>query len=249
MAILFLEDWSKYPNAIIDYQTDNQTALDMAALYKKMGVENHAFILALHDPMLQGVDPFDENISQENIVRVSRECRVNPWYVFRSIAKIPPASGAEAIQFRLNRANTALFWLFFNHITTLLIQPRQTGKSVSSDILMTTLMALMVINTKMNLLTKDDSLRVANVTRLKDIYQELPKYLQLKNRSDTNNTEKITINALGNTYTTSVAQPSIKGALKLGRGMTIAINHIDEIAFIKNIEHTLPALLAASGKH
>jgi hypothetical protein len=49
-------------------------------------------------------------------------------------------------------------------------------------------------------------------------------------------------------YSSNVAQSSVKAALNLGRGMTNAINHIDEIAFINNIEHTLPALLAATGK-
>ena len=212
-----------------------------------MGVANHTYMLALHNPSLIGVDPFDPDLTKEQIVAMSEECKINPWYFFREMARGPAASGSEPIRFRINRANLALIWLFFNHITTMLIQARQTGKSFSTDMLMTCLMSVVTMNTKFNLLTKDDGLRVANVTRLKDIYNELPQWLQLKNRSDTNNTEKITVNALGNVYTTSVAQPSVKGALKLGRGMTIAINHIDEIAFIKNIAHTLPALLASGG--
>jgi hypothetical protein len=247
--ILFLEDWDLEENAsaIVHTQTTNQSFLDLSVLLRTMGIKNHTFFLALHNPALVGVDPYDPNLTQEQIVSIVEECKLNPWYFFREIARGPAASGSEPIRFRINRANLALIWLFFNHITTLLIQARQTGKSFSTDMLMTCLKSVVVMNTKFNLLTKDDALRVANVTRLKDIYNELPYYLQLKDRSDTNNTEKITVNALGNVYTTSVAQPSIKGALKLGRGMTIAINHIDEIAFIKNISHTLPALLASGG--
>lgn len=245
--ILFKKDWDEYPNAIVDLETTNKTFLDLSLLFRDMGISNYEFPLALHNPELQGVDPYNPNISKEHIIMIVDECRENPWYFFREIARLPASSGTESIRFRANRGNIAMYWLFFNHITQLDIMPRQTGKSVNADVLMTCLMSVTTMNTKFNLLTKDDGLRTANVTRLKEIYQELPFYLQLKTRQDTNNTEKITINALGNIYTTSVAQPSIKGALKLGRGLTIAINHIDEIAFIKNIDITLPALLAASG--
>jgi len=245
--ILFKNDWLKFPSAIIDYKTTNTSALELAALYKRMGIDNHAFILALHDPSLQGINPHDPKLSSELKAAIVIECRDNPWYFFREVAMLPASSGVDPIRFQLNRGNISLFWLFYNHVSTLLIQPRQTGKSASTDVLMTHLMGVGTTNANFNLLTKDDSLRVANVTRLKEIYQELPEYLQLKTRGDTNNTEKITINALGNTYTTSVAQSSPKAALNLGRGMTIAINHIDEPAFIKNIDVTLPALLASGG--
>jgi len=216
-------------------------------LLKRMGIKNHLFILALHDPDLQGVNPFSPDLTMEQKVKIAHECRHNPWYAIREVIRLPASSGTEPLRYRLNRFNVAQMWLYFNHVTTLGIAPRQTGKSVASDVLMTILMSFMTVNTKMMLLTKDDSLRVGNVTRLKDIYKELPDFLQLKDRTDTNNTEKITINALNNVYTTSVAQPSTKGALKLGRGATIQNVHIDEAAFIKNIDITLPALLAATG--
>ena len=244
--ILFQDDWSKYPDAIMDTKTTNKSAMDLALLFKEMGIANYGFILALHNTLLQGVDPYDENITKEQIVMIADECRDNPWYFFREVCYVPPASGTDPIKYRLNRGNVSMFWLFFNHITTFLMQPRQTGKSLGMDVIMTYLMGLGTVNTKFNLLTKDDALRVVNVTRLKDVYNELPSYLQLKNKSDTNNTEKITVNALGNVYTTNVGQPSVKGALKLGRGNTIAINTCDEIVFIPNIDKTLPALLAAS---
>jgi len=212
-----------------------------------MGVENNTFLLALHDVTLKGIDPYSKNLTEEQIVRIATECKINPWYFFREVARAPAMAGNVAPMFKANRGNIAMFWLFFNHITTLTIMPRQTGKSFSTDMLMTLLMRVMVSNTNLNLLTKDDDLRVKNIQRLKDIADELPFYMQLKQRGDTNNTEKITINRIGNTYTSSVAQSSPKAALNVGRGSTFAINHIDEIAFVKNIDITLPALLASSG--
>lgn len=246
--LLFKNDWiKKHPTTIAHMNTSNKSFLRYSKLLKKMGVKNHLFPLALINPELSDVDPYDPNLTKREIGMIVRECKMNPWYAFREVVRLPPASGADPVKLEANRGNIALFWLFFNHITTLLIQPRQTGKSVSTDTLMVVLLTMLTINTDYNLLTKDDSLRVKNIQRLKDIISELPPYFQLRCKTDTNNTEKITLNRLGNTYVSNVSQASPKAALKVGRGMTLAINHVDEIAFINNVDITLPAMLAAAG--
>ena len=244
--ILYKNDWLKFPSAIVDLTTTNISYIRLAGVYKAMNIDNHSFCLALHNPLLQGIDPHSNKLTQEQIMMIAVECNENPWYFFREVIKVPAVAGPENIPFRANRQNIALFWLFFNHITQLVIAPRQTGKSLSTDSIMVYLLSVATLNTEFNLLTKDDDLRVKNVKRIKDLIDGLPYYLKFKTKRDTNNTEKITLERLGNTYNTTVAQASPKAALNLGRGMTIAINHVDEIAFIKNIDITLPALLAAS---
>lgn len=244
--ILFLEDWNiKHPSAIADINTKNVSWLRTAKLYQAMGVKNYAFMLALHNPMLQNVDPFDPNLTQEQIIAVVVEAKENPWYFFRELLRVS-AQGSEAIRIRANRYNISLWWLFFNHIQSFSILQRQVGKSVSIFGLVTYILELAGVSTDIHLLTKDDDLRTKSVKDIKDMIDELPWYMRLKNKSDAYNTEKITINELGNTLHTSVAQPSVKGALKLGRGLTVAIHLIDEFNFIKNIEITLPALLASA---
>lgn len=247
MTILFAKDWAKYPNAIIDTKTKNQSFVRLASVYRSMGVKNHAFLLALHDPTLQGVDPYSPTLTLEQQLRIALECKENAWYFFREVARVPATGGTEATLFEANRGNIALFWLFFNHIMQILIQPRQTGKSFGTDTLMNLLMNIVCTNTKINLMTKDDTLRRANVQRLKDIATELPKFLQQKGPSDLNNTEEITINSLGNRYTTHVPQASPKRAINMGRGLTTSIFHIDEGPFQPNIAIALPAALAAMG--
>jgi len=244
--ILFREDWRKYPGAIPDYDTTNTTWVRLAGVMKSMGIENYNFHLALHNPDLKGVDPHSNTLSQLEISMIADEAAINPWYYLREVIRVPASGAAEPVKLRANRANVSLWWLFFNHVTTMLIQPRQTGKSVSTDALMSWLLTSGSLNTNISLLTKDDDLRVKNVKRLKELISSLPYYLDLRGKTDTNNTEKITINRLKNTYNTSVAQASVKAALNLGRGSTNAINHIDEIAFINNIDVTLKALLPAS---
>jgi len=245
--ILFFEDWEKYPNAIIDVKTSNKSFLRLAGLYKSMKVVNHGFLLALHDPDLQGVDPFDPDISDDMIAKIVIECKVNPWYFFREIARAPSISGINPVRFKANRGNIALYWLFFNHITTMLIQPRQTGKSFSTGMLFSLLLSIATNNTKMNLLTKDHKLRVSTIEVIKSINKELPFFLRLSGKKDTNNSEEITINTLGNKLSSHLAQISPKAARNIGRGLTSPIFHIDEIAYLYNIEITLPAALASGG--
>ena len=245
--ILFNNDW-KDSGATIDLKTTNKSFLRLAGLYKKMGVINNSFILAIYDQTLIGVDPFDPNLTEEQITRITIECKTNPWYFFREIARAPSISGTNPVRFKANRGNIALFWLFFNHVTTLLIQPRQTGKSFSTGLLFKLLLNIMSNNTKMNLLTKDNKLRVSSVEVMKAIEKELPWYFRLVGRKDTNNSEEITVKALGNKLSTHLAQISPKAARNVGRGLTSPIFHIDEIAYLNNIDIMLPAALASGGK-
>lgn len=245
MTILFKDDWTLYPQAIVDINTPNKSFVRYAALLKSMGVKNHSFMLSLHNPELVGVNPFDPNLSMEQMMLIALECRENFWYFIREIARDPKGTPDDPMIFRANRGNIALFWLFFNHITTILIQIRQTGKSFSTDILMTYLMNIRCKKTEINLLTKDETLRANNLERLKSIQQSLPFYLKQKHRGDIGNTEVMSVKALGNWYKGHLPNKSPKMALNVGRGLTSPIFQVDEIAFLPNIGISLSAALAA----
>jgi hypothetical protein len=243
--ILFQKDWSLFPTAIIDTETTNRSFVRQAMVYKQMGVKNNAFILALVNPDLQGVDPFSKNLTPHQEFLIALECKINPWYFFREIARVPSSGSLTATPLEANRGNIALFWLFFNHITLFLIQIRQTGKSLSVNTLATYLINVRCVNTQINLLTKDDNLRSDNIQRLKDIDSELPHYLKQRTKRDANNTEEITIGSLGNSFKAHVPQKSPKAALNVGRGLTSPIFLIDEGPFQSNIGISMPAALAA----
>jgi hypothetical protein len=245
--ILFLEDWNKHPLAIADVSTDNRSFVEIARLYKEMGIKNHVFMLALHNPLLKGVSPRDPNLTLGQMMLIADECSENPFYYFREVARVPAQSGSPEGPFRANRANVALFWCFFNHCWFILIQPRQTGKSFSTDNLMVLLLNIICRKTSINLMTKDDILRRANIERIKDIMDALPPYLQQKSGADANNGEEITIRSLGNVYKTHLPQMSEKRALIVGRGLTTAISHFDEPPFQPNIATSLPASLGGTG--
>lgn len=245
--ILFLEDWNKYPRAIVHTKTSNKSYLVLAEKYKRMGVKNYAFHLALMQPELETVDPFDPNLTMEQMQMIGLECKHNPWYFFREVLRLKPQAGANPVPINANRGNIGLYWLFFNHMDMCLIQPRQTGKSVSTDGLMIYLIFIGTINTRINMVTKDNDLRFANVDRLKNMRNYLPKYLWTKSKQDSDNKTDVTCAQLNNIYATAVAQNSEAGALSLGRGTTSPIMHNDEGPFCNYIDVTLPAILASGG--
>lgn len=175
--ILHESDWLEYPTAIVDYQTKNTSFKRVAALLKEIGVSNNVFMLSLMQPELQGVDPRSPELSREMKFKIAQECQWNPWYYFREIVAFRPPAGTVSIPFEATRANISMLWCFFNHMDYLLIQPRQTHKSGSSDCLILGLLHLWCSNTAINLITKDDALRRSNIERLKGLRESLPEYL------------------------------------------------------------------------
>lgn len=245
--ILHLNDWRRYPHAIVDTKTNNTSFLRMAELYRNMGINNHAFMLALMQPELQGLDPFSDTLTQEQKLMIGLECRFNIWYYLREIARFSGIAGSDPIRYRANRGNIALTWLFLNHIDTALIQPRQTGKSGSVDALSNWILNIGTESTKMMMITKDDTLRADNVDRLKAIRDLMPPFLYTLLPNDANNQKEITNKTLNNEFKTGVARNSENAANNLGRGLTTPILHIDEGPFINFIGVVIPAALAAAG--
>lgn len=116
---------------------------------------------------------------------------------------------------------------------------------MSVDELAVYLLEIRCFKTDINLLTKDEGLRVANIKRLKEIDDELPVYLKRRGKNDANNTELITVNALSNRLLTHLPQASPKLANNVGRGFTSPITFVDEGPFQPNIHIAVPAALAA----
>jgi len=243
--ILYEEDWDRYPTAFPDFDTKNENALRFCSLLKEMGIQNNRWPLALHDERLIGVDPFDPNISRDMALLVSNEASINFWYFIRECSRTPNSTPTKPAIFNMNRANMATYWLYFNHVFNLLVQPRQTGKSYGIDTLAVWLLELRLRKSFINLLTKDDQLRAKNLERLKKIDSELPFYLKTRGDRDIANTEQIKISLLDNTYTGFVPQKSAKAAQMVGRGHTSENNFIDEPCYIPNVGISVPAMLAA----
>lgn len=242
--ILFKEDWEKYPDAIVHYTTKNKTFLRYAGLLKDMGIDNNTWMLQLHNPLLKDVDPHDPNLTYEEKMMVAMEVAINPFYYFREIARSEIQGSPEPGPFKANRGNMALIWLFFNYITTYLIQIRQTGKSHSVNQLIKCVNNYSAVNSSTKIVTKDNKLREDNTLSLQRIESYLPDYLKRVSKEDMDSSEGITVKSLDNEIKIILAQKSVEAAKNLDRGSSNTMICIDEFPYLYNIDISLPVVLS-----
>lgn len=107
-----------------DFGTKNSSFLLTAQELKTLGIKNYYFMLEVKHPEIgvQDIDPYDENISPENVGRVVIECRDNPWFFFREVARVC-VGGAGNVPPILTRASCAAVWCFINSFDFKLCQP------------------------------------------------------------------------------------------------------------------------------
>lgn len=253
MSILFKEDWTRDGKlvAIPDLNTSNKTFIRMAALLKRMGIDNYLFHLCLYDPALQGVDPHSLNAVNDPTgqmrLRVSIEAKRNVWYYLREVVRIP-ASGDDPVPFQLNRGNLAMAWCFLANIDFNGTQPRQTGKTIGAITLSSWVVYVNGINMSLAMVTHSEKLVSENVKRLKDIRNSLPPYMVKKTGEDIDNKQGLDYKSLKNAYNTYIGQKDKMAANRVGRGSTAPVIHFDELAFIPNIRITFPAIMASTNR-
>jgi len=243
--ILFLDDWLKYPGACIHYETSNSSFLRVAEIYNQMGIQNCAFHLSLLDSSLKDVDLTRDDLDNITLAKVIVECQRNPWYFFREVLRVPVPGSINPIKFRADRANIALYWLFLNHVLSVLVIQRQTGKTTMLMSLVTYLLDIGTTNSFINLLTKSSSLRTETLQKVKALFEELPDWINFSSKKDIFNNEEVYISAFENTFKGNLSSSSPKQAEKVGRGFVSPIIVIDEAAYISNISIAMSAILMA----
>ncbi len=243
--ILFKEDWGKYPGAIAHLTTSNKSWLEFCSKLKLMGVENYLFPLALLNPELENVDPFDPTLSPDIKTKIFFECRFNIWYYLREVHRVAPQASNEGIPLAAHRGNIAYVWCCMHHLSVGLTLPRQQGKSVIADAVDQWAKDVAATNSTLVLVTKDNELRKKNVERLKKTRKLLPAYIGNISNKDIDNQTQMSNALLGNVLNTVVGQPTTDGANKAARGLTAPIFHFDEPPFTTNIEIMLSAALPA----
>ena len=156
--------------------TTNKSFIEMSNYLKAIGVKNHRFMLTLLDPDLANVDPHDPNLSLPLKYKVTREVMNNFWYYLREVVRIP-TSGAPS-PFLLNRGNMAFLYLAIMNINTILLLPRQTGKTIGAACFYTYVYNFKTQNTQISLLNKEFKDSKDNLARIRAIRDLLPSYLR-----------------------------------------------------------------------
>jgi hypothetical protein len=113
---------------IYDLKTTNTSFLKMAKELRDKKVKNWNFMLKLYDSKLQGVDPYDENLSVEMQARIQKEVMINYWYYIREVIKVNSTGGA--VPYELHRGNMALHFVQLYNLDCIICLPRQHKKRV-----------------------------------------------------------------------------------------------------------------------
>lgn len=120
-TVRFLKDFQRY-KAGVHLETTNKSFIRTAELFRQMGIKNYYFHLQINNPLLKNVDPWDPNLTEEVKAMILAECRMNIWYTLREVIKI------DGRRFQGNRAVISFIWSCLNHLQTLILMPRQSGK-------------------------------------------------------------------------------------------------------------------------
>lgn len=125
-TVRFLKDFSRY-GAGVHTETTNKSFLRTAELFRQMGIKNYYFLLQINNPLIKDLDPWSEDLTDEQRMMILNECNENIWYILREVIKI----GGR--RFRGNRAVISFIWSCVNHIPTTILMPRQSGKAQPLD--------------------------------------------------------------------------------------------------------------------
>lgn len=219
--------------------TTNASFIEMSNYLKAIGIKNHRFMLTLLDPDLAGVDPHDPNLTTLQKMKILREVQNNFWYFLREVVRIP--SSGPPSRFILNRGNMAFLYLAIMNINTILLLPRQTGKTIAACTFYLYVYNFKIQNSQISLLNKEFKDSKDNLSRIRAIRDLLPSYLRMDAVFSKVNNKKVkvpnTAIYMENAYNHNKLRTYAKArnelaAVSLLRGQTFPLLWVDEFAFV-----------------
>lgn len=249
-------DGSGYISIFYQMNTKNQSFLDMHYYLKAKGIKNNKFHLLLYDKDLAYIDPHDPYLDPYIKQKIFLECQRNFWYYIREVVRVQ-SQGGPYVRYKLDRGNLALNFCFTLNLNIYQEQPRQTGKTVATEVWYSWVYNFGSRNANMIFLNKkhDDAKR--NLSSLKDIIKALPSYLRFdqafgvdgKKLKASNTVQYIQHKINFNNIKALPMARNRTAAISLLRGQTITNCWIDESAFFQYLEESLqngmPALTTA----
>ena len=175
--IVRIDDDSGKPH-YYDFGTKNSSFLLTAKELKDLGYKNYYFMLEVRHPefVVQDMDPYNSDITADDIGKILIECKHNPWYFFREVTRIP-VRGAGTQPLYLHRGGCAAIWCFIHSLDFELVQPRQTFKTTVITAIMSYAMLFEYRNADIPYMHKTEKRCTDNVGILRDYIMALPKYM------------------------------------------------------------------------
>ena len=233
-----------------DFETPNLSWRQLAKDLKTLGVKEWYFMLEIFDPEVLNINPYSVdsegkcNLTKDQISRVLTECRRNPWYYLREVARIPSPGNPNGIPYKANRGNIAQAWCILHGIDSWLCLPRQQGKTQSALALFTWAYSFGTTNTTMIFVNKQQPDAKENLARIKEQIDFLPEYMRFESIMDEdgkivkaiNNATQMKHPVTLNNIHIKAGSSTVPAATSLARGLTSPIIHYDESEFTPNID-------------
>ena len=230
--------------------TKNKSFLRVSEILAEKGIKNNKFMLALFDPGLANIDPYDPNLSEEMQGRILAEIVRNPWMFLREVVRVPVSGGQ--VPYALHLGNLFLTWCMISNINCYLLLPRQNYKTVSACAMYLWMYGFGTKNSHFLFFNKELGDSQNNLKRVKDLQEELPAWLRdgvlTDPINDKNNVEYIYSAHRKNRIDPKPAGKDLAHADKLGRGTTTPNVWYDEMAFAKYIRETYMAAVPAQSQ-
>jgi PHIKZ025 len=257
-GILRYEDGSKvntrdylltkpYIKRYYDYNTKNQSAINLYVLLKKLGVKNCNEHLQIFNPQLIGVDPWDPLLKDNVKLQIIQECMHNYWYVYREILKVN--NGLDP--FDLNIFNYTAIYFMLRNINFFLEASRQLGKT---QVISTHSGIEHNFGRNINMASThyDAAMGAKNLNKIEAIIQTFPSWMQFFNKSVGKTDKKTGLSEIKSKAKSAGKKQSMKNEMfnnlielfvigqqeskadNAGRGGTIPCWFMDELAATKH---------------
>lgn len=234
------------PNPIYDYKTKNRSFIRTAKQLELLGIKNHSFHLILINPLLQGVDPHSKDLHPQQVAWIIQECSVNIFYYLREVVRIDESGSPQKVRFRMDRGTLAALYCFYNNINFYLIKPRQTGKTVGIEAMLSWAFKFSGPNADFMFSGNEEGIGKKNLKGMKNILRNLPSYMTKMGTTAKNNlgkTIRTTDNiktysepSQNNTAVVAKCASTEDSAETIGRGYTQSYQFFDEAEFTKYID-------------
>ena len=245
------------PKICYQMSTTNKSFLNMHYLLKSLGIKNNKFMLALLDPDLAGISPFDPNLNFMMKQKVLREVCSNYWYYLREVVRIEAPGVPGGVPYELHRGNLAMNFCMMYNLDIFMELPRQQGKTIAADVRYLWVYNFGTSYSEITFLNKKLQDSKLNLARLKSIRDLLPPYLRMdqnftqdgKRLKAPSTIEYIKNPNNNNEIKVAASAKSEILAMSLLRGRTLPLLWADEWAFIQYNDviytNTIPAINTA----
>jgi hypothetical protein len=237
-----------------DYNTKNQSFLDLHNYLKERGIKNNNFMLQLNNSDLRYIDPFNPNITREEMAMVILESINNFWYFIREIVRWEKVPGSFEYT-KLDRGNAAMYWCTLHDISSWRTNIRQTCSDLSvNSILLWKTFAKTLFTSRIISIEHPNAKR--NIKMIAELSKSLPAYMAgmvvpktKSNIDNINNIENILIHSRVEALPTPQTKDHAYGVFR-GHNNQIQFFHMAE--FIKNlkilVENRAPVLQSLDKK-